>query len=344
MGCDATDSAPPLPSEEIPETPTTSDCSLDEALLNAPLGKDVIPALTNPLLVSASEVAYLREDDLILGIRVGSIEVAIPHNILWHHEVANLTIDGTALAVTYCPLTGSGLVFERADLNGAEFGVSGLLYQNNLVLYDRRNQESLWPQMARAARCGPANSLPLFSYDVLETSWSGWKQLYPNTQVVSDQTGFDRDYTRNPYGNYGEPANTSLLYPMEIDTRRLPKERVLGLPNGKGGLALPFLRLAEKDSQRAVQLLYRGQPIVVLWSSEYDSAMAYQLDPQTDPTDFIVEDGLILDVQTRSTWRVDGRAVAGPLSGKRLRPVKGAYIAYWFAWAAFQPETEIWTE
>ena len=203
-GCDTSPNDGPVSGEGVLDRPpSTISCSLDDALLNAPLGKDIIPALTNPPLVSADEADYLNEEDLILGIEIGPARIAIPHNILWHHEVANFTVEGTSLAVTYCPLTGSGLVFERADLNDAELGVSGLLYKNNLVLYDRRPEESLWPQMSRRAQCGPADALPLFSYPVLESTWEGWKSLHPTTLVVSGQTGFDRDYTRNPYGNYG---------------------------------------------------------------------------------------------------------------------------------------------
>ena len=341
-GCDSSNPDMPPGPPILPSLPTETSCSLDQASLHAPLGKDIIPALTEPKLVQANQVSYLEENDLVLGLRVGSTQIAIPHNILWHHEVANITVESLPLAVTYCPLTGSGIVFERSDVNDAEFGVSGLLYQNNLVLYDRRTEESLWPQMARSGKCGPADNLRLFSYPVLESTWAGWKELYPNTLVVSGETGFDRDYTANPYGNYGEPENPSLLFPMEIDARRPPKERILGLPNGSGGLAFPLSALADGDQKRVILTEFRSQRILVLWSAAHNTAMAYQLDSLNDPEQFEVVGDEFRDRDTGSTWRIDGRATEGPLAGRQLKQVNGAYIAYWFAWAAFQPETEIW--
>ena len=339
LGCDNTPAPQPEIVDDDFDIPNSSSCSLDRTLLFASLGKDVIPALTDPLLVEAGDIDYLDSSDLVLGIEIEGRAIALPHNIFWHHEVVNLTSGDVSLSVTYCPLTGSGLVFDRSDLGGAEFGVSGLLYKNNLVLYDRRTPESLWPQMARRAKCGPASEIPLFSYPVLETTWSGWKQLHPTTLVVSDRTGHDRDYTRSPYGNYADPNNASLLFDMDIDARRPPKERVLGLPNGEGGLAFPLGMLDDGNEARVVHTTFRSLPVVVFWARSFNTAMAYGIE---ESARFEVDGNSFKDVETGSRWTIEGRAVDGPMAGQQLRPVANAYIAYWFAWAAFHPDTEVW--
>jgi len=135
-------------------------CSIPENLiLNGGPGKDGIPALTNPpfVAVGAPGTSYLSDDDRVVGLILGSGPVAIPLNIFWWHEIVNLDVGGPLLAITHCPLTGSSLGFDRAGVAGAEFGVSGLLFRNNLIMYDRSGDESLWPQMLRGARCGTRN-------------------------------------------------------------------------------------------------------------------------------------------------------------------------------------------
>jgi len=95
-----------------------------------------------------------------VGVVVGDEAMAIPHNIFWHHEIVNLNTSGEQLTVSYCPLTGSSLAFDRGAVNGQEFGVSGLLYKNNLVMWNRTAEESLWVQMEGEAGCGPGRGTP----------------------------------------------------------------------------------------------------------------------------------------------------------------------------------------
>ena len=317
-------------------------CSLPLNQIVDSAAKDAIPALTNPPLVDADNVDYLNDDDRVLGIEIGAQAIAVPHNILWWHEIVNFDFAEAALAVTYCPLTGSGLVFDRSDAAGAAFGVSGLLFKNNLIMYDRATNESLWPQMVRGARCGPSDGRMLFTYPVLDMTWQGWRALHPNTKVISSATSYGRNYTENPYRTYDEPDNPLLLYDMPIDARRAPKERVLGLPSAAGGLAFPF-RALDADGPTHAVLADDGQPLVVFWDRAYQTAMAYRLPAEAAAQTFEARDGAIFDLETGSQWRIDGRAIAGPLQGQRLQPVRDAYVAFWFAWAAFQPETMLWT-
>ena len=316
----------------------------NENLVDGGVPKDGIPALTDPSLVGpeADEASYLADTSRVIGLLGGDAPLAVPHNILWSHEIVNLTWGDRPLAVTYCPLTGSSLAFDRSAVDGAEFGVSGLLLDNNLVMYDRRNDESLWPQMNRAATCGTAEGTGLEMVPVVEMRWSRWKALHPDTRVISSETGHNFSYGQNsyPYGDYEQKNNDRLLFDRTpIDDRRPPKERILGIPAGAdGGLALPFGILNNGAPARVVEVTVGGRNVVVFWSRSARAAMAFEV-----PAAFAVENGEIVDRETGSVWTVEGRAVEGPRRGEQLTPVRQAYVAFWFAWAVFHPETAIWT-
>jgi hypothetical protein len=186
----------------------------------------------------------------VIGLEINGEFVAVPHNILWWHEIANF--DEFGLAVTYCPLTGSSMVFDRAGANGAEFGTSGFLFNNNLVMFDRTavdGEDSLWPQMRAGSFCGPSEGKRLKLFPHVEIEWEDWLALHPDTRVVSSETGFPRDYTLYPYGIYEREDNDQTLADIKIvDDRRPVKERVLGIPfNDGGGIAFPFGALRRRS-------------------------------------------------------------------------------------------------
>ncbi len=308
------------------------------------IAKDAIAALTDPVLLPPDSAAFMHDSDRVIGLVVDGQSVAVPHNILWNHEIANFNFPSIQLAITYCPLTGSSMAFDRAAIGGGEFGVSGLLFQNNLTMYDRTADESLWPQMTRQAACGPRLGATLTMIPVIEMTWEGWKTLYPETRVASE-TGFEVGYTAEtyPYGEYAAPGNDALLFPLDIDGRNPPKARLLGIPDSReGGVAFLFSDLDNGEPARVVHELAEDGPIVVFWNKDYESAMAYRALLDGTRLTFQVRGGRIVDVETRSEWRVDGLAIAGPLAGARLEPVAEAYVAFWFAWAAFHPETRVW--
>lgn len=334
--------------------PNPAGCSIPPSqIFSGGPGKDGIPALTNPELVGPSDAgaSYLREFDRVIGLDLDGERVAVPLNIGWWHEIVNMQIGGVNVAVTHCPLTGSSLVFDRGPLADVEFGVSGLLYQNNLIMYDRSSGESLWPQMSRSARCGSQVGTALAMVPSIETTWAVWKTLHPETRVVSSNTAHPRDYLLYPYGNYDEPTNRALLFPLPrgIDSRRPPKERVLGIPESvdgdEGGVAFPFGLLRDIGDVAVVEASAGGRDVVVFWNGAASGAMAYEteLDDGTRLS-FRVEGTRIVDAETGSVWRLDGRSIEGPLASRRLRAVAEAHVAFWFAWAAFHPFTRVWPE
>ena len=331
--------APYPPFDEAP----SGECRIStNEIFNGGPGKDGISALTDPAMVFAGEpeAQYLSDQARVIGVEIGDDAIAIPHNILWWHEIVNLNVGGRQLAVTYCPLTGSSIVFDRENVGGAEFGVSGLIYRNNLIMYDRRDEESLWPQMLGQAACGPAEGTPLSHYPAVEMTWEGWRTLHTETRVVAVTDDNFRDYSHYPYGDYEALNNRSTLFPNPpIDPRRPPKERVLGV----GALTFPFGLLASLGSLAVADAgVYNRRPVVVFWDDARQAAAAFYATVGNEVLQFTVEDSQICDIGTHSVWRIHGRAVEGPRAGQRLEPVAEAYVAFWFAWTSFQP-TILWT-
>jgi hypothetical protein len=329
-------------------TPGELECTIPSGqIFDGGPGKDGIPALENPRLVGieSPELAYLRDGDRVIGLLRNGQAIAVPHNIGWWHEIVNLDIEGLQVAVTFCPLTGSSLAFDRSGADGATFGVSGLLYQNNLIMYDRNRPESLWPQMARSARCGARTGTTLAMVPVIEMTWAAWRGLHPDTRVISGDLGLGRNYTLYPYGSYDQEGNEQLLFPLQnVDRRRPVKERVLGIPLAGGGMAFPFGELARAGDVAVVPFESDGEDLVVLWDERARAAMAYRPIAAGQTLTLEVRVGAIVDRETESTWDVDGLARSGVLRGQRLEAVAEAHVAFWFAWAAFNESTQIWTE
>jgi hypothetical protein len=322
---------------------TTSNCTIPtDRIVTGCNGADCIPSIDgitpgDDRLVSGNPRG-LGDSDRVIGLVFDGQAMAVPLSILWTHEIVNVDEwGGRRFAVTYCPLTGSSLAFDRRPLDGAELGVSGLLFNNNLVMYDRRDETSLWPQMSRRATCGANIGTDLSMLPVVEMRWGRWQELHPETQIVSDgNTDFDRSY---PYGNYRAPDSNPLIR-MPVDDRRPPKELVLGIPiNSVGGLALPFGEFEDGMNAQVVTVTVGATEKIVFWRRDAQTAMAFE----TSRT-FSVQNGEIVDEETGSVWSVEGRAIEGPLAEQnaQLTQVESAYVSFWFAWAAFQPETQIW--
>jgi hypothetical protein len=351
LACDAgpTGSAPP------PESSVSIRCPLDgHNVFDGGPGRDGIPSLVNPPLIPIDDhfAAYLdfyvgfeeprgSPPARVVSLLVDGQAVAIPHNVLWWHEIVNVDLGGRRLAVSYCPLTGSAMVFDATEVGASRFGVSGLLYRNNLVMFDAESG-TLWPQMCRAGSRGAKAGVDLSTVPAAEMHWDAWKVLHPDGRVVSWESGWDRDYSVYPYGDYEDSER--LLFPMldGIDGRLPVKERVLGIPFRDGGVAFPFTALAAQGERAVVTDAVFGTAYVVLWDGAGGAAVAFEPRSGTGGATLAVVDGTFVDAESGSTWTVEGVAVAGPRAGERLVQVSEAFVAFWFAWAAFQPATRVW--
>jgi len=203
--------------------------------------RDGIPAIDAPRFVAAATARHLAPDDRVLGVVVAGVAKAYPIKILSWHEIVNDRAADGGLLVTYCPLCGSGVAFRVAA--GARFGVSGLLYRSDLLLYDR-SSESLWSQIRGIAITGPRKGEHLTPVPVRHTTWGRWRHRHPATVVLSQKTGYHRSYGRSPYGGY--EASPRLYFPVPYRSSRYPpKAWVLGVTAGGQYRAYPFVELAK---------------------------------------------------------------------------------------------------
>ena len=226
--------------------------------------RDGIPSIDNPQFVAAHEVDYLRDDDIVIGIERDGVARAYPLRILIWHEIVNDVIGGRPVAVTYCPLCGSAMVFDAmAGGERRSFGVSGLLYNSDVLMYDRES-ESLWSQLAMKAVSGPAVGSTLEWLPSEHMTWAAWKARHPGGQVLSTDTGHRRDYRRNGYGAYFASGET--MFPVPTTRRELPaKDWVLGVIVAGQPKAYP---VAELPANQVVNDTLGGRPLAVEWNPE----------------------------------------------------------------------------
>jgi hypothetical protein len=252
----------------------------DEIHLGGP-PRDGIPALDRPRFVAAEEGGFLEADDRVLGLQLNGHARAYPIAILNWHEVVNDVLGGEPVAITYCPLCGTGIAFDaRVGGRTLEFGVSGLLYNSDVLLYDRQT-ESLWSQIRMQAISGPLKGVHLKPLPLRHTSWQAWRAAQPQTVVLSTDTGFARDYRRDPYAGYQEEA--TLYFPVAQRSHRYhPKERVLGLEVDGRYKAYPFAELARAGRQRIADRL-ADREIEIRFDAASQSAEAFDADGRPLP-------------------------------------------------------------
>ena len=209
--------------------------------------KDGIPAIDRPKFLTAWDAGFLKPEDRVLGLTFNGISKAYPVRILNYHEIVNDKVQNDAVVITYCPLCGTGMAF-YADIAGRtrSFGVSGLLYNSDMLLYDRES-ESLWSQLMKQAINGPLKGEKLQQIPLTHTTWRDWKKQHPQTQVLSTKTGYSRDYSRTPYPGYSK--SDVIMFPVNYQAAQYhPKEQVLGLEIGATFKAYPFSELAKLDN------------------------------------------------------------------------------------------------
>lgn len=303
-------------------------------------GKDGIPALDDPEMVPVDQVDFLSDSDLISGIKIGDRIVGYPHKILDYHEIVNHPVGNSNIIFSYCPLTGSALAWLSEESGNFTFGVSGLLYNSNLILYDRRT-DSLWSQMSLLCINGERIGEVPDTLPVIETTWKTWKDTNPGSLILSLNTGYGRDYNNYPYGKYKESDN--LLFNVDNkDTRLHLKERVHGISSGDSSIAYPIN--SYKGKLTILNHEINNEKIVVAINSELNITVSYKrvLSDGTE-LEFTGVSGklpILLKDQFGNEWDIFGKSVSGTLSGEKLGKLT-SYNAYWFAWAAFHPGSDI---
>lgn len=310
-------------------------------------GKDGIPALLNPETVDPDKADYLTDDDLLIGYYHNGEARAYPHKILDWHEIINDNLGGKAIAITYCPLTGTGSGWNR-NIYGTitTFGVSGLLYNANLIPYDRVT-DSNWTQIGLNCVNGELIGQEVETYQVVETTWKTWKDMFPNTTVISTNTGHSRDYQRYPYGSYR--TSESLIFSVSVNDSRLPtKERVHGIIEDEKVRAYRF----EHFGYPIITDSINNKPIVLVGSASQNFIVSFYVPVINEelltfslpvPFDFSkgFESSVILVDQFGNEWNLFGHAIAGPNNGLQL-DATNSFMGYWFSWAPFYGLPEIY--
>ena len=228
---------------------SNSTLPVNEILHGGP-PRDGIPAISDPKMIAADEADYLEAGDRIIGIVIDGAARAYPVSILNWHEIVNDRIGEQRFAITYCPLCGTAVAFDASiDGEPTEFGVSGLLYNSDVLLYDRTT-ESLWSQILGEAVSGPRAGTRLAALPISHTSWGDWLDSHPGTLVLSDDTGFARDYSRNPYAGYEQSRTLYFAVNNEAPDNYHPKEVVFGLGVDGSYKAYPFIELDRQGKAR----------------------------------------------------------------------------------------------
>jgi len=236
----------------------------DEILSGGP-PRDGIPALTDPPFESADDAGWLRNDDRVLGLEINGVAKAYPLRILNWHEIVNDSVDGRFILITYCPLCFSGMAFDPViDGERHLFGVSGLLYNSDVLLFDRKT-DSLWSQIMRRAITGEYADRELQQIPLENTTWQAWKNKYPRSLVLSMETGYQRNYKRDPYIDYRKSPAT--MFPTRFRAEGYhPKEPVIGITlNGKAR-AYPVSELSRSPAAFTDSL--GGRAIIVNYDAE----------------------------------------------------------------------------
>ncbi len=351
------------PRDQVAQTPgewrtdfSRHTVPLEEIVSGGP-PKDGIPAIDRPRFERVREAdRWLDDREPVIVVEHGGLARAYPYQILIWHEIVNDRIGDLPIAVTYCPLCNTALVFDRRHKGRVlDFGTTGRLRHSDLVMYDRET-ESWWQQATGEGIVGAFAGDSLRWIASQTVSWAEFRVAHPTGEVLSRQTGYDRRYGTNPYTGYDAPGGSPIaaFFRGSRDDRLRAMERVAAVRSGSETVAYPFSRLREA---RVVNDEVGGRHIVVFWTSGTASALDHaELARGRDVgatgvferyvggrrLTFEREAGAgFRDRETGSRWNVVGQAIAGSLKGTRLTRVpSGDY--FWFAWAVFRPETRVW--
>ena len=263
--------------------------------------KDGIPSIDDPKFISVQQAeSWIQDDELVLVIQHAGAKRVYPFQIVVWHEIVNDVIAGDPILVTYCPLCGSGIAYERRIGGEAvEFGTTGKLYNSNLVMYDRKT-DTYWSQIDGKAIIGELTGSELKAVSVDVVVWGDWKTYHPDSEVLSRDTGFSRPYGQDPYGSYY--TDSYLMFPVENEDKRIhPKTVIFGIEvNG-------------------VYRAYREDDLIRLGTIE-ETVAGVELIITRDPIGVV-----------RCVTKKTGDVIVKERD-------------FWFAWYAFHPDTQLFTD
>lgn len=282
-----------------------------DSILSGGVPKDGIPPIEEPKYMTIEEAdKWLSDADRMFVLESIDGVLVYPQRVLVWHEIVNETIDGQSLSITYCPLTGSCIGYYGPE--NTTFGTSGRLLNSNLVMYDRES-DTYWSQiMGQAVHDGSIGE----SLAVEPIHWATWenvKKTFDEAKVLTDETGFFRDYDRDPYGSYVNDDsyyyNNFVMFPTMSEDDRLPaKKVVVGVKGPEGVLAIDPSYV---KSNGPVYDEAGGQPIIAVYDNDLEAVRVYKRPADDEPS--------VTDNLASADY----------------------FDVMWFAWSAFYPETEL---
>lgn len=314
-----------------------------DALTKTSVTYGAIPAISQPKYVRVSDAALsMSDNEPVFIVFFPSGPRIYPQKILVWHEVVNDFIQGVPYCITYAPISGSMAAY-KARVDGVDliFDNEGRLFNNNSVLIDR-NTGSLWLQLLGMAFDGPMFGKGL---EYVPAWWSTWglaAKAYPQAEVLAAPRQERKAYGRDPYGSYITPGNyyddERILYPLMLIDRRLPpKTKILGIEYEKFILAIDENYVRQK---KAVNFFLGPFPLLAVLDPRLNVVRVFERNVWDKQALFVVKNGKLMDVDSKTTWTYDGLAIQGKLKDAKLEEFLGIN-SFWFAWSAFHPESII---
>ncbi len=331
-----------------------AECVILISELQRGAAKDAIRSIDNPIFVNPDHDT--APDDLnqkVIGVVYNGTARAYPYNILNWHEIVNDDFSGDKVSITYCPLTGSGIVYPTKVLNDTELGTSGLLYENNLVFYER-DIDTHWSQMGGFPVKGKSYGRDITYTETVETTWGTWLKLHPNTKVLSTNTGMTRSYDRYPYGAYQSDSSIYFptIYDRDIEPYNLYHEKELThiIQTDGQTLLLPSQELNKIPvlnhnfvNNDLVTFYLESEKIILTYSAKLNGTTlnftSYTDQSNAFSSDLTLDLPLVID-NLDNIWNFNGLAISGPSIGSQLELVP-TYNAFWFAAISFYYDQSI---
>ena len=295
-------------------------------------GKDGIPAIEEPEFVNVSDAEEFIEDkEPVFLVDYNGIVRIYPQNILVWHEIVNDKFEEEHLSITYCPLTGSAVGYKgRIGEVNTDYGVSGMLLNSNLVMYDR-GTDTYIPQILGLGLNQDLRNHKFETFPVIWTRWELAKVKYPQAQVLSQDTGYFRNYERDPYGSYLEEDNYydngAVLFPVMNSDQRIEnnKEVVIGVRGKNSQVAILKSKLVE---EKVANVDFGDEKVVAIYDESLDTVRVFE----RNGLDFSFSEGQVID-NNGNQWSVLGKSDSESLIWV------DSFDVMWFAWVAYFPET-----
>jgi hypothetical protein len=327
----------------------------DEVISGGP-PPDGIPPIDDPVFLDVFDnLELLPANEPVVALEINGDAKAYPVRAMVWHEIVNDTVGGVPVSVTYCPLCNSAAAYERT-IDGVEttFGTSGRLFASALVMYDRAT-ETLWTHYNGQAVIGVLTGAELVEHPSPLMAWDQFRSTYPTGKVLDwTQSGFNRDYGRNPYTGYDNPDKSPFLFRGTVDDRATAMQRVVGVEHN-GSSAAFALDVVSGGVGQATGVLVGDSSIVIFWVSGQASALddgqvsggrdvgsVAVFTPTAGGRDltFSYDGEHFIDAETGSVWLLNGEAIDGELTGERLEQIPHL-DTFWFAWSTYQPDTTL---